>query len=72
MMAELFAGMGRELLIEYVPPTDPRVAEKTTGYIPPWWNQNCFEGAFGAWYELRSQTILEPTERELYHYCRRR
>jgi hypothetical protein len=74
MMARLFSRLGKDLIIEYIPPSDPLVQIKSGGFAhltPGWWNQNCFEGEFCQLYELRSQTILRPTERELYHFTRR-
>ncbi|HWH24433.1 MAG TPA: SAM-dependent methyltransferase [Candidatus Limnocylindria bacterium] len=72
-ISELFAALGRELIVEFVPKSDRRVAEMLA------WRQDVFgaysldglRAAFDARWQLIADEQIEDSQRTLLHYRRR-
>jgi len=72
-IAAFLARLARDLIIEFVPKTDPKVAVllATREDIFPDYTETGFEAAFGAVFDIEGKTRLEGSERTLYRMRRR-
>jgi len=72
-IADLFARLAPDLIIEFVPKSDPkvRVLLATREDIFPDYDESGFESAFGARYEIVRKDPIEGSERTLYRMRRR-
>lgn len=68
MLAEWFASLGKDLVIEFVPKEDSQVQVllATRTDIFPGYTEEGFEAAFGRYYALRKKTPIPGTKRTLY------
>jgi hypothetical protein len=72
-VAALLARLGRDLIIEFVPKSDPKVAVllATREDVFPDYTEAGFEAAFGTLFDIERKTRLEGSERALYRMRRR-
>jgi hypothetical protein len=72
-IAAFLARLADELIIEFVPKSDPKVAVllATREDVFPDYTEAGFEAAFGAIFEIERKTRLEGSERTLYRMRRR-
>jgi len=68
MVAELFAGLGNWLVIEFVPKTDSQVKRllQTREDVFPNYNEDGFEAAFGEYFSIEKKAAVPESERHLY------
>jgi hypothetical protein len=72
-VAEYFAGVGRWLVVEFVPKTDSQVQKllKSREDIFDQYTKEGFEQAFEPYYWLRESIPVHDSERTLYLYQKR-
>jgi len=72
MMAEWFSGLSANLIIEFVPKTDPQVLEMTSQRQDIWpdYTQDHFEQSFQKYFSVVTAVTLPNTNRRLYHFKR--
>ncbi|MFN2152160.1 MAG: SAM-dependent methyltransferase, partial [Anaerolineales bacterium] len=72
-VAEYFAGLGRWLVVEFVPKSDSQVKKllRSREDIFGQYTKDGFEQAFGAYYWLREAIPVRDSERILYLYQKR-
>jgi hypothetical protein len=72
-IAAFFARLAGDLVIEFVPKSDPKVAVllATREDVFPDYSEAGFEAAFGTLFEIERKTRLEGSERTLYRMRRR-
>ncbi len=68
MIAEYFAGLGRWLIVEFVPKEDSQVQRllRTREDVFPGYHRSAFEEAFGTFFDIRRAVPLEGSARILY------
>jgi len=68
MLAEMFAGLGKWLLIEFVPKEDSQVQRLLTSRVDIFteYTQKDFERVFGELYHIRQKQAVEGSARTLY------
>ena len=73
MLAEWFASLGKNLIIEFVPKEDSQVQVllATRADIFPDYTESGFEEAFGRYFTLQEKTAIEGTKRALYFWRRK-
>ena len=73
MLAQWFASLGKNLIIEFVPKEDSQVQVllATRTDIFPNYTQQGFEEAFGRYFMLQEKTSIQGSERTLYLWERR-
>ena len=73
-IASFFAGICRDLLIEFVPKTDSQVKKllESRKDIFPGYDESNFEQAFSEYFEIVEKTPIEGSERTLYHMKNRK
>ena len=73
MIAGTLAGLGRTLLIEFVPKEDSQVRRllSTREDIFPNYHADGFLAAFEPYFELRRRTLIPGTKRELFVFRKR-
>ena len=67
-LAQFFASLGRNLLIEFVPSDDPMVVRLLAmrNHRFPWYTQAEFEAAFGRFFRIQRSDPIEDSQRRLY------
>lgn len=67
-MAEYFASLGRNLIVEFVPKTDPMVGRmlRDRADVFPDYSPSAFEAAFASCFTIEDRTGLAPSGRVLY------
>lgn len=67
-LAQFFASLGRNLLIEFVPPDDPMVRRLLAmrNHTFPWYTQEGFEAAFIQRFRIERSDGIADSERRLY------
>ncbi|MGQ9730139.1 MAG: SAM-dependent methyltransferase [Candidatus Zipacnadales bacterium] len=73
MIAEFLAEIGKTLLIEFVPKTDPQAQRLLASRedIFPDYHERGFREAFGRWFEIVQSLPIKDSERIIYHMRRR-
>jgi SAM-dependent methyltransferase len=73
MVSEFFARLGRELIVEFVPKTDPRVAAMLASRRDVFaeYSLDGFRRAFDADWEVVEQAPVSDSERSMFHFRRR-
>jgi len=73
LVADYFARLGRELIVEFVPKHDSQVERllATREDIFPDYTQDGFEASFGTRFEIRERRPVAGSERTLYRMSRR-
>ena len=68
MLAEFFAGLGRWLIIEFVPKSDSQVQRllSTRQDIFPDYTPEGFEAAFSTRFTIQRRELIQGSERTLY------
>jgi ribosomal protein L11 methylase PrmA len=72
-VADFLAGLGRQALVEFVPPDDPQVVELVAGrhLLAARYDRATFEESFGARFEIEAPVPLRESGRVLYPMRRR-
>lgn len=72
-IAQFFAQLGKSLIIEFVPKTDSQVKKllATREDIFPDYNQECFEGTFSQYFDIKKAQKISNSERTLYLMVRK-
>ncbi len=67
-LAQFFASLGRNLLIEFVPPEDPMVVRLLAmrNHTFPWYRQGEFEAAFSRRFRIERSDGIADSKRRLY------
>ena len=67
-LAAFFSGLGRSLLIEFVPPDDPMVVRLLAmrNHTFPWYSQREFEAAFSRCFQVQRSDRIAGSKRRLY------
>lgn len=67
-LAPFFASLGRDLLMEFVPPDDPMVVRLLAmrNHTFPWYTQEAFEAAFKQFFRIQRSDPIADSQRRLY------
>lgn len=71
MAIDMITGLGKHIIIEFVPPSDPKAELLTSGRSVPEYNRDIFVGEISKHHDIRYHTVIDDSKRELFYISRK-